>query len=309
MEEQEITATGASTAPSGSGGTTTTAGQSHMEQAAVPVQQTATAATEATDSTSNNNNNNDNIPTNNATNNATQTSQHAPTVVVRIPPPPPPHPLARQASSDDDSLADQAEALVHPTERFEDEPSSEENFLPKPSPNRRKARLQRRKSAPKRKLPPDPMTNNNNNNNKNNNNNAISPHRGKKGTVVGLPKLRMFKPVTAPPPTPDDAASHWSSSDDETSHTRWLSPDDIEICQRLDEEYERALEEREVVYTARYNSVRQSACFSILFMLLYLSLGTMFFMRQTDWTVSESVLFSIYTITTVGCKCFVLRTA
>jgi hypothetical protein len=85
-----------------------------------------------------------------------------------------------------------------------------------------------------------------------------------------------------------------------------LSREDIQVCQQLDAEYEQALEEREVGYAARYNSVRQSACFSVAFMLIYLTLGTLFFVRQAAeteaWTVSDSLLFSIYTITTVGCK-------
>jgi Ion channel len=94
---------------------------------------------------------------------------------------------------------------------------------------------------------------------------------------------------------------------DNDSNTKNISPlpikmtlEDIQICQQLDDEYERALEEREVGYTARYNSVRQSAFFSVLFMVAYLLLGTAFFMRQADWTIADSLLFSIYTITTVG---------
>lgn len=79
-----------------------------------------------------------------------------------------------------------------------------------------------------------------------------------------------------------------------------LTVEDLEICQRLDEEYERALEEREIGYNARYASVRQSAVLSVFFMVAFLGLGTTFFMRQAAWTIPESMLFSIYTITTVG---------
>ena len=79
-----------------------------------------------------------------------------------------------------------------------------------------------------------------------------------------------------------------------------LTDEDLEICHRLDQEYERALEEREVGYNAQYTSVRQSAVLSILFMVAFLGLGTLFFMRQAAWTLPESLLFSIYTITTVG---------
>ena len=79
-----------------------------------------------------------------------------------------------------------------------------------------------------------------------------------------------------------------------------LSVEDMEIMQRLDDEYENALEEREIGYMARYTSVRQSACLSIVFMLVFLTLGTTFFTRYADWSVHDSLLFSIYTITTVG---------
>lgn len=79
-----------------------------------------------------------------------------------------------------------------------------------------------------------------------------------------------------------------------------LTLEDLEICQRLDDEYERALEEREIGYNARYASVRQSAVLSVFFMVAFMSLGTAFFMRQAAWTLPESMLFSIYSITTVG---------
>eukprot|EP00980_Cylindrotheca_fusiformis_P006133 scaffold1319_cov126-Cylindrotheca_fusiformis.AAC.22 len=79
-----------------------------------------------------------------------------------------------------------------------------------------------------------------------------------------------------------------------------FSTEDVELCQRLDEEYERALEEREIGYNARYASVRQSAMISVFFMISFLLLGTAFFIRQADWTIADSLLFSIYTITTVG---------
>jgi len=85
------------------------------------------------------------------------------------------------------------------------------------------------------------------------------------------------------------------SSTHSNNSTQIMSREDIEICQQLDKEYEQALEEREIGYTARYNSVRQSAGFSVVFMLIYLTLGTVFFMRQANWDVRDSLLFSIYT--------------
>jgi hypothetical protein len=79
-----------------------------------------------------------------------------------------------------------------------------------------------------------------------------------------------------------------------------FSTEDVELCERLDEEYERALEEREIGYNARYASVRQSALISVFFMISFLLLGTAFFIRQADWSIADALLFSIYTITTVG---------
>eukprot|EP00586_Coscinodiscus_wailesii_P018982 CAMPEP_0172517432 /NCGR_PEP_ID=MMETSP1066-20121228/284950_1 /TAXON_ID=671091 /ORGANISM="Coscinodiscus wailesii, Strain CCMP2513" /LENGTH=762 /DNA_ID=CAMNT_0013299429 /DNA_START=24 /DNA_END=2312 /DNA_ORIENTATION=- len=73
-----------------------------------------------------------------------------------------------------------------------------------------------------------------------------------------------------------------------------------EIFQRLDREYERAIEDREILWNARYASVRQSAFFSLLFFAFYLIIGTMFYSKCTDWDLKDSLLFSIYTITTVG---------
>lgn len=190
------------------------------------------------------------------------------------------HRRTTSASSDDASVLTSNDDDV-----FEDEP---DKCFPAPSPKRIAARMERRKLARKQKIVPSEKRH------------ALSK--------VGLPGLRPFARGSSKREKADDESSHWSSSDGENSEADGrdpphLSKDDIEICQRLDEEYERALEEREVVYTARYNSVRQSACFSVFFMLLYLALGTMFFRRQANWTVSESVLFSVYTITTVGCKC------
>jgi Ion channel len=85
-------------------------------------------------------------------------------------------------------------------------------------------------------------------------------------------------------------------------HHQQLTEHDIAMCQALDLDYERALEDRQVAWTARYQSVRQSTVVSIVFMVLLIVSGTTFFLHQADsyWSVSEGLLFSIYTITTVG---------
>ncbi|KAL3913374.1 MAG: hypothetical protein SGILL_006518 [Bacillariaceae sp.] len=96
----------------------------------------------------------------------------------------------------------------------------------------------------------------------------------------------------------DEVVSGADDDDEEDQHQ--LTTEDIEICQRLEDEYERALEEREIGYNARYTSVRQSAFLSIFFMVVYMTQGTIVFMHQTEWSIPESLFFSIFTITTVG---------
>ncbi|OEU14579.1 hypothetical protein FRACYDRAFT_262012 [Fragilariopsis cylindrus CCMP1102] len=98
-----------------------------------------------------------------------------------------------------------------------------------------------------------------------------------------------------------------------------LSNEDIEIYQRLDDEYERALEERDIGYNARYASVRQTAMWSLIFIVAFMAQGTYcyrellllnhkrkyhgedeFDQEFNNWSIPESLFFSIMTITTVG---------
>ena len=95
-----------------------------------------------------------------------------------------------------------------------------------------------------------------------------------------------------------------SLEDDDSSHNSSsviLSSRDLALVSKLDSDYERALESVHVGYAARYQSVRQSALCSVIFMTLLLILGTIFFLKQApNWTTSEAILFSVYTVTTVG---------
>ncbi len=95
-------------------------------------------------------------------------------------------------------------------------------------------------------------------------------------------------------------SSPMSQGGEKPSAALSLSSADIEICQRLDLEYERALEEREIGYNARYQSVRQSAAFIMIFMVFYLACGTAFFTLHAGWDFHDALFFSIYTMTTVG---------
>jgi hypothetical protein len=77
--------------------------------------------------------------------------------------------------------------------------------------------------------------------------------------------------------------------------------DDFEICRiRLDEQYDRALEDREVVFRAQYATVCQSTCLSAFVMLLYLAVGCTFYKSHTQWDTTDSLLFTVYSVTTVG---------
>lgn len=141
---------------------------------------------------------------------------------------------------------------------------------------------------------------------------SIVTEESEEHKVTGLTAFRASKlsvprsitPRAADPRTPvpkrSPNALSPSTSGSPNLPPNQLTEEDLELCQRLDEEYERALEEREIGYNARYVSVRQSAVLSVCFMAAFLSLGTAFFMKQAAWTIPESMLFSIYTITTVG---------
>ncbi|GAX11929.1 potassium channel subfamily K member 5 [Fistulifera solaris] len=76
---------------------------------------------------------------------------------------------------------------------------------------------------------------------------------------------------------------------------------DTQLTQQLDQEYEWALEERDVAYHARYQSVRQSACCAVTFMTVFMTISVIFFVQQTeDWDTKDALLFSVYAMTTVG---------
>jgi len=126
------------------------------------------------------------------------------------------------------------------------------------------------------------------------------------GVNLGMPGLGVNGDASSASSSPpargggSKSAATRSALFSSATSTSILTLEDIEICQRLDEEFDRALEEREIGWAARYSSVRQSACLSLTFMAIYLVLGTWYFFRHTDWALNDTLLFTIYTITTVG---------
>ena len=74
----------------------------------------------------------------------------------------------------------------------------------------------------------------------------------------------------------------------------------IILRQIFDTEYERAIEHAEISWKARHTSTRLSFLFSSLCMLLYLWGGCMFYRSEAGWSVPDALLFTVYTVTTVG---------
>jgi hypothetical protein len=68
----------------------------------------------------------------------------------------------------------------------------------------------------------------------------------------------------------------------------------------FDTEYERAIEHQEISWRARYTATRLSFALSCACMLLYLWGGCMFYRSEAGWSVPDALLFTVYTVTTVG---------
>ncbi|CAB9524723.1 Potassium channel subfamily K member [Seminavis robusta] len=207
--------------------------------------------------------------------------------------------------------------IFEESEPAEQGPASPENFLDEPRAGARKTRRKKgkakrkrrgrptsptsywssdeeedsaekviaRSKSPKQRKPSNPQTNN-----KSVDNSDSEAQDAPPISIIRTTKAKKSAHSTAQPSVAQQQQQHQPS----------FTLEDMEIFQRLDEEYDHALEEREIGYMARYTSVRQAACISVLFMLLFLMLGTTFFRRRAEWTLQDSLLFSVYTITTVG---------
>ena len=77
--------------------------------------------------------------------------------------------------------------------------------------------------------------------------------------------------------------------------------DELDSLRRVfDSEYERALEDQDISWKARYGATRLSFLVSALMMVAYLWLGCMFYSSEADWSIPDALLFTVYTVTTVG---------
>lgn len=68
----------------------------------------------------------------------------------------------------------------------------------------------------------------------------------------------------------------------------------------FDSEYEKALQDQEISWKARFTATRLSFFVATLLMILYLWLGCMFYRSEAGWSIPDSLLFTVYTVTTVG---------
>ena len=86
-----------------------------------------------------------------------------------------------------------------------------------------------------------------------------------------------------------------------TSPTQQSSEAELDSLRRVfDSEYERALEDQEISWRARYGATRLSFVMSALLMVVYLWLGCMFYRSEAGWSIPDALLFTVYTVTTVG---------
>ena len=78
---------------------------------------------------------------------------------------------------------------------------------------------------------------------------------------------------------------------------------DIEMCDEFDKDFELVYFEREVGYQARLQSVRRITGITFASFTLYLVIGCFYFSvwsNESKWPLEESLIFLIYTVTTVG---------
>jgi len=78
---------------------------------------------------------------------------------------------------------------------------------------------------------------------------------------------------------------------------------EIELCEEFDKDFELIFFEREVEYRARLLSVRRITGITFALFASYLVIGCLYFSvwsEESKWPLEESLIFLIYTVTTVG---------
>ncbi len=75
------------------------------------------------------------------------------------------------------------------------------------------------------------------------------------------------------------------------------------LVKRFNDEYKQSLIDQEIGTRARQESVRNITFFTVILFAVYLVIGCLYYSvwnMESQWTMEESLLFLIYTVTTVG---------
>ena len=92
-----------------------------------------------------------------------------------------------------------------------------------------------------------------------------------------------------------------SNNINQTGVTDSVAEDELNRLRMVfDSEYEKALQDQEISWKARFTATRLSFFVATLLMILYLWLGCMFYRSEAGWSIPDSLLFTVYTVTTVG---------
>ena len=68
-----------------------------------------------------------------------------------------------------------------------------------------------------------------------------------------------------------------------------------EVQNEFDKNFDYVSEEGEIQWKARFHSVRQLAFFTLIFFIIFLTVGTIFLSRiRTEWTLYDNLLFSVH---------------
>jgi len=94
--------------------------------------------------------------------------------------------------------------------------------------------------------------------------------------------------------------SEWSERTTTSSGLSNLTEVDWETLTLLNHEYKRVMEENQISMIAKFESIRQTARGAIALMTIVITLGTTFVKRRAKVSVSQAILFSVYTVTSAG---------
>ena len=98
----------------------------------------------------------------------------------------------------------------------------------------------------------------------------------------------------------DSATTTSTAAGSTSSGLNDLTAADWETLTLLNHEYKRVMEENQISMIAKFESIRQTARGAIALMTIVITLGTTFVRRRAKVSVSQAILFSVYTITSAG---------